>query len=368
MPQRNDPSELMALDRRVASLDGIRGIAVLLVLVHHASHHLLPFGWIGVDYFFVLSGFLITRLLIRRRESPIYFRDFYWRRALRILPIYLMCITVPYFAGVSSWEEFRYQLMSLQNFYYARGPQNPLAIHTWSLAVEEQFYVFWSVLIFITAAAWRPRICLILIFMSPILRAIQPPEGSFASLQMLLPYRMDSFAYGGLLASLPTSFYGKAWFRIFSRYILLFGAACLFAAMLYDYAGVQPYAVTPLANHLSLGLLYTIVAWVPFGMLGTLLTDNPERPGVLARSLNWRPLVFVGRISYGLYLYHFFVSRSLDFLWPTLYDLPWLRAIVLAAISIPVATISWKLIEEPLLGYRSVIAQRHHVKQPGGGV
>src|SRR6185503_19750329 len=156
----------------VPSLDGIRGLAIAIVLVHngtfilHGSHATLPkvaaavaaAGWLGVQLFFVLSGFLITGILLDSRTRPQFFRTFYTRRTLRIFPLYYAFLAsalfiVPLLANVPDWHA---TALRNQVFYwtYTSNWANPLGYaipglsHFWSLAVEEQFYLFWPVVVF----------------------------------------------------------------------------------------------------------------------------------------------------------------------------------------------------------------------------
>src|SRR4029450_1185274 len=152
----------------VPVLDGLRGIAILMVLGHHYSivwsrtiplesgiRSVLEFGWCGVDLFFALSGFLITGILIDAKGQESYFPRFYWRRLVRIFPLYYVFLAavfvlLPFFPGigvttaqVAPWWYLTY----LQNWKPNRGASDPFLGHTWSLAVEEQFYGVWPLIV-----------------------------------------------------------------------------------------------------------------------------------------------------------------------------------------------------------------------------
>ncbi|HVG42973.1 MAG TPA: acyltransferase [Chitinophagaceae bacterium] len=138
------------------ALDGLRGLAILLVVVYHNFGFInyFFFGWLGVDLFFVLSGFLITDILLKTREQPNFIRHFYTRRLLRIFPLYYLALilflllipaanptllNVEYYRDNSTWL-----LLYLQNWLYIFNPTNQSALfHFWSLAVEEQYYLLW---------------------------------------------------------------------------------------------------------------------------------------------------------------------------------------------------------------------------------
>lgn len=137
-------------------LDGVRAIACMSVLLFHASVPGFSYGWIGVQIFFVLSGFLITGILMKKEKSSRYFVDFWQRRMLRIFPIYyitlILCIFIQYLLGCGSgikenlyffsWSQN--YLLGLQNFVVNLFVMN----HSWSLAVEQQFYLLWPIVIY----------------------------------------------------------------------------------------------------------------------------------------------------------------------------------------------------------------------------
>jgi peptidoglycan/LPS O-acetylase OafA/YrhL len=129
---------------QIPALDGVRGLAILLVILYHCCG--LPFGWVGVDLFFVLSGFLITRILLAKQDQPDYFKNFYKNRILRIFPLYFLVLTL-YFTieYVFYHKNIAYSLyffFFLQNTNFAKTAfENAHGLqHTWSLAIEEQFY------------------------------------------------------------------------------------------------------------------------------------------------------------------------------------------------------------------------------------
>lgn len=216
--------------RHVPALDGIRGVAVLWVILFHATMHaqlgemvpwwerwihpLLRYGWAGVDIFFVLSGFLITRILLHARFRENYFRNFYARRTLRIFPLYyasllFALVALPwlwdypgqaefqedsawYFSYLQNWGVFFQQLSS--------GDQGIFG-HLWSLAVEEQFYLVWPWLV------WRcpPRklawLCVIFVLAGPIVRAGMLVTGSEpVAVYFNTLARSDSLLSGALIA------------------------------------------------------------------------------------------------------------------------------------------------------------------------
>ena len=204
--------------KKIPQLDAVRGLAVLLVLVHNTNKYpslhlglISDNGWMGVDLFFVLSGFLITRILLDTKQSECYFRNFYARRCLRIWPLYysvllFMFVIVPilrpseahavFEARSSPWWAFP---VFLQNFLVSIPAMatGPLGV-TWSLAVEEQFYLFWPLVVRFCTEAQLRKIAIAVICLSPALRF-------YLSLHQVNIYsntfcRLDGLMAGALLA------------------------------------------------------------------------------------------------------------------------------------------------------------------------
>src|SRR5271170_5097741 len=132
--------------KRIPRLDGIRGLAISMVLLHH--HELLKTGWTGVDLFFVLSGFLITRILVDSKDEDNYWGSFYRKRVFRILPplIPLLIIGILFSPHITPWAAVGYTLF-LGNVVNATGHAVYMLFNVWSLAVEEHFYLLWPVVV-----------------------------------------------------------------------------------------------------------------------------------------------------------------------------------------------------------------------------
>jgi peptidoglycan/LPS O-acetylase OafA/YrhL len=306
-------------DYHIPELDGLRGLAALMVLAWHYTgslftpefgswvpwaNKLLIFGRTGVDLFFVLSGFLIIGILVDNRQSPRYFRTFYVRRAARILPAYLllvmMCwaglaITGPnanFNRGFPLWA----QLGFLTNWPmgWTGSPITRTFSVTWSVAIEEQFYLVFPLLVWLTPptrlAAMLASIGALSIAARAGMYALVPslPEAPY----LWTPFRLDGLCAGGLIA--------LAW-----RAGLLQGAPILIERWLIATAVIgipillwglatSFYATMYLWGHTHLTALYGL-------LLAAVLARCP-RAGVAC--LRWPSLRYVGRISYGLYLYH----------------------------------------------------------------
>ena len=183
------------------------------VLPHVAQW--LGFGWCGVDLFFVLSGFLITGILIDTKETAHAFRNFYARRILRIFPLYYLTLMV-YFHGLPAaahllpgfhqfqrTEELWYWLY-VCNWSPSVGMAHALLTHLWSLSIEEQFYLFWPLLVFTLSRRWVGRLCAAVIVLTPCLRLgyLLTVVGGGSLLYRITLFRIDTLAFGALCALL----------------------------------------------------------------------------------------------------------------------------------------------------------------------
>jgi len=301
----------------IPELQGLRGIAVLMVVVYHCHPRLegTPFnyaslwGWAGVNLFFVLSGFLITSILLETRDAPHYFRNFYGRRALRIWPVYVLVIAIC--ALFPDWflnqgiEAFRHAgawvacALLIQNLFHLALPS---AIGpTWSLAIEEQYYLLWAPVVRLlkTPAALASALALA-ITGSPLVRLSH--FGWLTPTHTLI--HLDGIAWGSLLAlglhTLPLS--RRAW--------TLLGFAGLVAGLTAaaSIAGGTAFLDSALAVAFAGAVLAAIAS--TSGVRGD--GSSPRGWSTVARNpvnalLGRGPLAFYGRISYGLYMTHIMV-------------------------------------------------------------
>jgi peptidoglycan/LPS O-acetylase OafA/YrhL len=345
-------------------IEGLRGVAVSLVVLFHAgllsqASTQLTGGFIGVDLFFVVSGFLITGLLIRERERTgrISFSRFYARRVRRILPAaaVTLLITIPLANALVTlinrsavMQDAASAALSVANIRFAMTTDyfHPVNyspfLHFWSLGVEEQFYFVWPALLAIVAWKWpRPgaAVALTVVVVVSFIASVAMTYSSASTAFYMLPTRAWQLAAGGLLAVgsgslevLPKAMRGAL------KQILAFAgwaalAALITAAFLID-SVATPYPGTA-------ALIPTIAGVV-------LIASGPEStgPGILLRL---PPIRFLGKISYSLYLWHWPIL-VLGGLFLTTPLQPWLssgQALALAGLSIPVAVLSWFFVEEP---------------------
>jgi peptidoglycan/LPS O-acetylase OafA/YrhL len=337
---------LNSQSRRIPQLDAIRGIAILVVMFHNErdafpSLHLRTIfasGWMGVDLFFVLSGFLITGILLDAKGSDGFFRNFYARRCLRIWPLYyvllaFMFVAVPLLRPAEAHLVFEHSSpwwaypLYLQNFLVpdSLNASGALAV-TWSLAIEEQFYLVWPLLVRMLSARRLRLACLAIIVLSPFLRLYLAAQ--HVDLYTNLFCRLDGLMAGAFFAALvreprfePGRYVNAAWAAL---------VVALPLALATDGRGMQ-WIVYSLSVVASAGLVY-------------LALFSSAR--WLQRALANRALVYTGTISYGLYLVHripFVVSKGREFQHPAL------TFFALLAIAYLLATASWYLLERPFL-------------------
>jgi peptidoglycan/LPS O-acetylase OafA/YrhL len=322
--------------KRIGQLDGIRALAITAVFVHHAYN--VKLLWTGVDLFFILSGFLITGILIKNKHQPLkrYFGHFYERRALRILPPYLILMLITSLLFGLGWARHGYLYLFLMNFVGAFGVPQPMTLDVlWSLAVEEQFYLFWPLVIYFLseeAIAWTAGA---IIIAAPLLRWFCTPLFPYQwPIYMLTPFRMDLLAVGALLSIVWRKRPG--WIAAFGHYGLIASAlAVLTLFILSRNPGFTTKANTPFSNvwiyEMSLVACTGIILWALSGK------------GVWI--LNLSPVRYLGRISYSVYLIHLtFIVVLASYLHTAA-----IRALAAAALTIAYATVSWFFLEKPLL-------------------
>jgi len=368
----NDHQAQAGVRSRIPALDALRGAAILAVFVHHAApvtpsvgaeRFLLGtvhLGWVGVDLFFVLSGFLITGILLDTRGQPDYFRRFYSRRIRRIFPLYYLALAViilvlpllggrvAFGAGVVERSQAWYWTYA-SNLKIAATTQwgSPYADHFWTLAVEEQFYILWPLLVLACTPRTLARVCVVVAALALIARCtLLFSNTSPLSLGVFTLTRADSLALGALPACLLRLPDGR---QLVSRLIpqaavLGGGLAVVIGAA--DIAGlVGPWWLGAGYAWVTVGYSALAVAFAA-GVSACALAPGSAGPG-----LGFRFLRLTGVYSYGLYVIHAPVLGALrDLGWqPT----DWRGQLAYAATSFVVAyglaALSWHWFEFPIL-------------------
>lgn len=288
-------------------LDGLRAVAILLVILdHHDGLNLPPavayvaaMGWIGVDAFFVLSGFLITKILLTYRPSLRAFGIFVLRRILRTWPLYFVLLAFTYltFWNAPSWEQVNWfqHLLFLQNFtpriVRTLGP-------TWSLCVEEHFYFIWPILVFLLPRrALLPALGVVLA-LSPLLRFWAWRHGLTWQVYFETQFHLDGLAAGGCVALLlPWHAASPRASRRVAVALLFLGAATAFAGF-----GRHWDVNDMIYRGTNVAFGFTSLAVSFAGLLWLLLH---EERSLLVKLFSFTPLRYIGRISYGMYLLHY---------------------------------------------------------------
>ena len=321
-----DPAPAHPVSPRLPTLDGLRAIAILLVVPHNLNLiatfggtqlvvAALHRGWIGVQLFFVLSGFLITRILLDARDAPHYYRSFFVRRALRIFPLYYATLLVLFVLlpalGLVSFERDPMGELSYWAYFsnwYGPFHQVPDTVsHFWSLAIEEQFYLLWPFVIHRRSAESVMRLCLAIAAASLLLRVVMLLEGIPAqAIYQFLVTRMDALAFGGAAAAafrIPST---ASW--VLNRRQFVLGASALSLA-----AGAVISRGYFSTSPMTLSVGYTFLA-VAFALLvvAAAAADHLGRAGWLG-VLRWSPLRRVAKYSYAMYVLsvplHFLVGK-----------------------------------------------------------
>jgi len=302
-------------------LDGLRGLAVSLVLAFHFFS--LNFGWLGVDLFFILSGFLITGILIDSKEHPSYFKNFYAKRTLRIFPLYYLALSAvilliafkgpdlnlnnyQYFLNHSGWF-FSY----LQNWLWSfdNWPPDKLIDHLWSLAIEEQFYLFWPLLVYFVPTRNLIYVAVSMIVIAIISRYVTYYAGYSATPVQYVNTicRMDSLSIGACIAILIRT---RPERLVYLVKMVCYVVVPLTVYMCFD---AQSYKY----NHYH----YSTIGYTLFDLICgvVLLVSFTDWLPIYNKFLSSSVMRWLGKYSYGLYVYHWIIySFALQFVKPYL--------------------------------------------------
>lgn len=352
--------------RYLPQLDGIRAIAVTMVLLLHAVvpprsgaiawllRNGFAFGWIGVDLFFVLSGYLITAILLKEKGEPRYFRNFYARRALRIFPLFYL-VAIVLLVAAPRLPFGRFPSVSIltytSNFtmVFTGREWTPLA-HCWSLCVEEQFYLFYPFLVFRLDTRQLRTMLRWVIALSPFVR----------------------LATNALVHPAASAFLTFCYFDVL-------GMGALIAVELHDRTTVSETAVRRLRIGLAAAIAVTLLLMLTkqldmskafagafgltvVGATSALLIALAALDALpFRRALRAAPAVMIGRVSYGIYLLHYPIVKLVEAFLGTRAD-GWTRTSIIAAAGIggtlPLAMLSWFAFERPILKLKRFFYER----------
>jgi peptidoglycan/LPS O-acetylase OafA/YrhL len=343
---------------RVPEFDSIRAIAAVAILLFHIDPPRFYPGWSGVDLFFVLSGYLITRNILEHGDSRGFLARFYARRSLRIWPIYYLALfgvvaVNPFLSPPQPMSALPWYLTYTQNLWLLRPwppPEFTHAFdHTWTLAIEEQFYLIWPALVLVAGRRHLAALCLMIMAMAVAARTGGYPLFFYSrSSERLLYARCDGFALGGLLSLWPAR---DRWtFDMAPLGRLVFGLAAAGSLAYLVHGGWNdggmsfiglPTPSQPGPVIFAFSLLYA-------GLVGLVLV-HAGRPVLAPLRARW--LVYLGQMSYGIYLYHYLVYWAVDRWWPQAVATWWGGAIKVA-ISLAIAAASWHAVERPILALK----------------
>jgi peptidoglycan/LPS O-acetylase OafA/YrhL len=339
--------------RHIPVLDGIRGVAVLAVVLLHAG--VLPWGWIGVDIFFVLSGFLITGILLDAKAAghtgwPTYVQPFYIRRSLRILPLayaalVFVFLVAPWFGvlgRVPAREQVWYWAYISNWWFWPRSDASWQLSHFWSLAVEEQFYWSWPWIVLATSRHGLGRISVALFVLAPVLRLllflVPHPAAIGHMYENVTPLRMDGLVAGALLAVVARGEGGLGRWRAAATRILPF-AALVFTMI----------QLLPLPDGIAYVVRYTVLTAAIAASIALVLV-NPTSVTHQWLSAHW--LRWLGTVSYGIYVIHFPIT-----LWLHSHRAGIVTSVVgTLALTLALAATSWYAFERPILALKRRLA------------
>ncbi len=360
-------------NQHIPALDGIRGLAIVLVLLYHCFPSLYKIGtelgWIGVDLFFVLSGFLITGILLETKSRPYYFQTFFVRRVLRIFPLYYFFLIVfflvlPLFTTKEWLKGYQY-LYENQIWYWLYVPNwlivvdnqwppvsKPILNHFWSLAIEEQFYLFWPFVVYFVNKKVLKNICLYLILQSLIIRNIILSTGQNDFITYVFTFaRLDPICVGSLCAVLIREEGMKIYIERITPFVLFVSVFLLGGIILLS-------KNLTLTNPYFIRIGYLLIAF----MFGSFLIYALSKKNLINTVTQTGILRWFGKYSYGIYIYHwsFYVLFNPFFLeqFSFINNLSWrgmASSIVSTIIILLISVLSWHLFEKHILKLKGII-------------
>ena len=349
----------------IAELDGIRAISVVFVLLVHATYGRLTGGFLGVDIFFVLSGYLITRLMHEEylHSNTIHLYNFYMRRVLRIIPPLLVCIALSLLLSLNSWADFieKLPVISAALFFFANFIDPKVLgdiAHTWSLSIEEQFYLFWPA-VFLFFLPRSKKILLIfsgfVILLGLITRFWMLASNYDPSTIYSFTFaRIDSIMVGCLLAVSDKTLSAI----IDEMKLFMASIAAWFFALILLFSLI--FMTREIAQ--SNPVVFTLFAFSAAGFI--FFSQKIDQQNLLRRFLVHPITRYVGTRSYGLYLFHYPIFWFLEEEFRVAGDIGNYLSILAVKLSVSfiVTEVSWRLVEKPILKFKKFFlsAKQNH--------
>jgi peptidoglycan/LPS O-acetylase OafA/YrhL len=361
---------------RIPALDGLRAIAIIVVLLFHLNAQAFSIGWTGVLLFFVLSGYLITNILLEAKNSPRYFSNFYARRLLRIFPAYylyllIVALAVYFLTPLNEWvkrpepSEWVYFILYVQNYWlgvtsFGTPLSWPLG-HTWTLAIEEQYYLIWPAIVYCLNRKALVIFCTVLIAASPAVRIwiFATTQNPLLTL-LTLPSQCDAIAIGALVALFGHSPNGSSYKRRLGCALVIL--VLLWSALIMS-SGWENYTSPRLWLSNAHNIPFITLANLVFA---TVLLLSLDETSLFSKILSQSVLTHIGRISYGLYLYHVLIFIFVDLIIAKLSigtSFPLTTIVLKLTLLYGVAILSYRYFEMPFLRLKSKFSRQRSMPE-----
>ncbi len=342
-----------------ADIDGLRAVSVLAIIVHHLERSALPGGFVGVDVFFVISGFLVTRKVVEaQRRGAFSFFDFYLGRVRRLAPAFFLMATTTLAAGfilllpgdmIRLAESAIWATFSLANVfawartdegYFAASSSEMPLLHTWSLGVEEQFYLLWPAALLLAGAARKPWARSVVLPAIVGVASFGCAEAFNISRQSFAYYMLPARAGELMIGAMLTFASDASKVDTLERRPFLVDLIAVVGFTMLAFSALTFHERTPFPGLLAL---------VPCVGAAAVMFAGEYGSRIVARLLTPRPIVFLGLISYGLYLWHWPILAFIRYFHGTIEFGPGALAVVAI---LALATVSYRLVERPARRWR----------------